>query len=373
LPSSCYNRDLDQAHRYALTAQSLLPDIQMASTRFARLAEGERTGSLTGTAGSGTVVQLLSQMSNQLGVLSQEVTQSGERVQRLYEQGGKHLSKMRELVSSRGPIKERSDAFGTEATALLGVMAALQQTSVAPAVKRAADDLTKGFIAPAASGRTNKLAGRQNAVVSRVEAAVAAQSTALAAAAEKIMAERPVEPGRFQAISMPEAVLRYASDFIPSWAGAISIDLLPAVLVLILCAAQAAVRRQGDLPVGSNTMSASELVMAVRLAREIEDVRFAPRPEVARARPPARSADGRAVPPTAESPREKPAANGADGRLVSRPEEVHREKPAAFEAEKRVISPSGLLRQEASFRSEDLPEENVTTLALAAARAAKKE
>ncbi len=43
-----------------------------------------------------------------------------------------------------------------------------------------------------------------------------------------------VEPTRFVPLSSAEAVLRYWSDFIPSWAGAISIDLLPVVLVLVL-------------------------------------------------------------------------------------------------------------------------------------------
>ena len=64
-----YTRDLDKAHSNALAAQSLLPDIQMATTRFSRLADSERGGSLTGTSGSGTVVQLLTQMSSQLGNL----------------------------------------------------------------------------------------------------------------------------------------------------------------------------------------------------------------------------------------------------------------------------------------------------------------
>src|SRR4051794_28562734 len=82
-----YSRDLDQAHRYALSAQGLLPDIQMASARFSQLAEGEKTGTLTGTSGSGTVVQLLSQMSNQLATLSRTVDRSGEQVKALYEQG----------------------------------------------------------------------------------------------------------------------------------------------------------------------------------------------------------------------------------------------------------------------------------------------
>ena len=98
-----YSRDLDQAHRYALSAQSLLPDIQMASARFGQLGDGERTGTLTGTSGSGTVVQLLSQMSNQLGALSRTVEQSSEQVKALYDQGSNHLA------SARAGLEPRPD------------------------------------------------------------------------------------------------------------------------------------------------------------------------------------------------------------------------------------------------------------------------
>ena len=59
-----------------------LPDIQMAATRFSKLAEAERGGSLTGTSGSGTVVQLLTQMSTQLGNLAQQVTHPATRRRR---------------------------------------------------------------------------------------------------------------------------------------------------------------------------------------------------------------------------------------------------------------------------------------------------
>jgi hypothetical protein len=179
---------------------------------------------------------------------------------------------MREVISSRGPINERSDAFAAEAMALMGTIASLQQTSVAPAVKRAADGLAAGFIAPAAGGRTADLADRQSAVVGKVEAAVAAQSAALSSAADKILAVSPVEPARFQPISTAEAVLRYASDFIPSWAGAISIDLMPAVLVLILCVVQAGIRREGVPQVDASSMSAAELMTALRLAREVDEL-----------------------------------------------------------------------------------------------------
>jgi len=82
-------------------------------------------------------------------------------------------------------------------------------------------------------------------------------------------------------LSSAEAVLRYAGDFIPSWAGAISIDLMPAVLVIILCVAHASIRRH-DTPVASlSSMTASELITAIRLAREVEAEQ-----EVARRRTP---------------------------------------------------------------------------------------
>lgn len=221
-------------------------------------------------------MQLLTQMSGQLDSLGQEVQASGKRVSALFEQGGKHLAKMRELISDRGPISTRSDAFATESLALSGVITNLQQTSVAPAVKRTAASLSSGFIAPAAGGRTADLADRQTAVVGKVESSIAAQAASLAEAADKILALPRVEPVRFQTMSPAEAVLRYAGDFIPSWAGAISIDLMPAVLVLILCVVHAAIRREGMPAFSASDMTASELVAALQMAREVEDARRKP-------------------------------------------------------------------------------------------------
>jgi hypothetical protein len=112
-------------------------------------------------------------------------------------------------------------------------------------------------------------------------------------------------------------VLRYAGDFIPSWAGAISIDLMPAVLVLILCVAHASIRRQATPTASLSSMTASELITAIRLAREVEAEQ-----EVGRRRLP-----------------------DADARAAARPEEQEQ------------------MRE---------PDENVTPLALATARAAAK-
>lgn len=265
-----YVADLDAAHGNALAAQSLLPDVQRAAERFSRLAGDEReSGALTGTTGSGSVVQLLTQMSAQMSELGASITSSREEVAALFEQGSAHLAKLRELVSAPGAIAPRADAFSAEVVQLSAVISALQETSVAPSVKRAAADLSLGFIAPVADGGSAGLVLRQDQVMETVRNSVAAQSAALAQAADEILAEPKVEPRRFVPLSPADAVLRYWSDFIPSWAGAMSIDLLPVVLVLVLMIVHDAMRHEASSMEEAETMTAAEMLRAVDIYRRM--------------------------------------------------------------------------------------------------------
>ncbi|SFZ85307.1 hypothetical protein SAMN02983003_2501 [Devosia enhydra] len=265
-----YVGDLDAAHGNALAAQSLLPDVQRASERFTRLAADERaSGALTGTSGSGSVVQLLSQMSAQMNELGASITGSRPEVAALFETGSGHLARMRELVSAPGPVEPRADQFAAEVVQLTAVISALQETGVAPSVKRAAQDLSLGFIAPVADGGDASLVVRQDQVMQTVRDSVTAQSAALSQAADEILAEPRVEPRRFVPLSTAEAVLRYWSDFLPSWAGAISIDLLPVVLVLVLMLVNDAMRREANAVDDADTVSAGEMLRALRLYQDM--------------------------------------------------------------------------------------------------------
>jgi hypothetical protein len=266
-----YAGDLDQAHARALASQSLLPDVQRVSERFDRLANDERaSGALTGTSGAGSVVQLLGQMSAQMNELGQSIIQSRDKTAEQFEAGRAHLASMRGLVSAPGPVQPRADSFGEEAVALAGVIAGLQETSVAPSVRRAAEDLSLGFIAPIADGQDADLAARQDRVMATVQASVEAQSKALAAAADAILTEPKVQSRRFVPLSSAEAVIRYAGDFTPSWAGAISIDLLPAVLVFILAVAHRAMRRDADALEAADTITAAEMMRAVEIWEQMK-------------------------------------------------------------------------------------------------------
>ena len=266
-----YTADLDRAHQNALAAQSLLPDIQRTSERFQRLSDQEReSGALTGTTGAGSVVQLLGQMAAQLNELETGIAASRERVTTLFDEGRVHLATMRGLVSAPGAIDPRADQFAAEAVALTGTITALEQTSIAASVKRAAEDLSLGFIAPVASGLEADLANRQDQVMETIRTSVAAQSKVLSEAADQILTREPVGERRFVPLSSAAAVLRYASDFIPSWAGAIAIDLLPAVLVFMLSIAHAALRRQEQSLPFAERITAAELLEALEVQKALQ-------------------------------------------------------------------------------------------------------
>ncbi|WP_048644791.1 hypothetical protein [Nitratireductor soli] len=294
-----YTGDLDQAHSNALGALSLLPDIQRASERFARLADDERnSGALTGTSGSGSVVQLLTQMSAQMRELETTIQNSRETVGDLFQRGQERLAAMRTLVSAPGPIQPRSDRFAEEAVALAGVVASLEQTSIAPSVARAAADLSAGFIAPVADGRSSDLAGRQDAVMATVRISVAAQSKALSDAAAEILAQPKVADRRYVPLSSAEAVLRYAGNFLPSWAGAISIDLLPAVLVGVMVVVFGTIRRGEVGLTDADRITAADMLRSLELHDTI----------LARKKA-ATETEDEAEPEPAEAPRTAPAEN----------------------------------------------------------------
>src|SRR5690606_7567242 len=155
-------------------------------------------------------------MSAQMRELEASILTSRQTVAKLFEEGQAHLAAMRGVVSASGPIEPRSDSFGREAVALAGVIAALQQTSVAPSVSRAAKDLSAGFIAPVADGRSADLAGRQDTVMATVRGSVAQQSAALADAAGEILALPKVPERRYVPLTAAEAVVKYARQFVPS-------------------------------------------------------------------------------------------------------------------------------------------------------------
>ncbi len=300
-----YQQRLELAHENALAAQALVPDLEREAERFRQLAEKEREGgALTGSSGSGTVVQLLTQKSEELKTLARQIRDSRQDVDRLFDLGGQKLGVLRELVSAAGDIQQRSVLFAKQAVGLVGVITDLQQTSLAPSVKRAALDMKESFIAPSPSGGATTLGVAQNEVIAEIEQAISATSAQLAAAADEILERPKVAAFRFVPLSPAEAVLRYASDFIPSWAGAIAIDLLPAVLVFVLMLVQAAIREREGMTDDAWRVTAGDMAAALAALERLEALR---------ARKVAPGANGHGLAPLAPDGAPGLAPDGAPG------------------------------------------------------------
>jgi len=246
-----YQESLKSAYENALAVQGILPDIERAADNFEQIAAKELSlGALTGRAGSGTVAQLLAQTYQNLRILEQQVSTSRTDVERLYEAGTRDLTRMRELVSSPGDVDSRAVEFAQAASSVSGIVAQLNQNSVAPAVKRAAENLNRGFVVPVTTGQSAAMRDLQRQAVTSIEQSLAEQSEILVKAADTVLAQETVATPRYVPLSPAEAVLKYWSSFVPSWAGAISIDLLPLVIVLCHAIVFSAIRRHEDpLPV----------------------------------------------------------------------------------------------------------------------------
>ncbi|MGF1623420.1 MAG: hypothetical protein ACFCVH_00940 [Alphaproteobacteria bacterium] len=309
-----YQTRLEAANENALAAQTLLPDLELAAGRFEDLARSEQSsGSLTGTTGHGTIVALLSQTAGQLSDLADQIRDSRETVGALYERGSQHLVSMRRLTGNvtQRPVDERSVAFAGEAVALVGVITSLQQSSVAPAVKRTADDLAGTFVRPAPSGGASDLGLRQEAVIESVAESVAQTSQALSRAAGDILDRPVVLPFRFTPLSSAEAVLLYAGDFVPAWAGAIAIDMMPGVLVLVLMVVHGVIReRERGAESDGRDLTVAELTGAMAA---LDRLRLTPAPPPAPT-PPAEDAEpavARTDAPSSVTPISRPRQPGS--------------------------------------------------------------
>ena len=105
-------------------------------------------------------------------------------------------------------------------------------------------------------------------------------------------------------------MILYARNFIPSWAGAIAIDLLPGVLVLIVAITQGLIREGREGAAIEDTMTIAELRAALHAARDVDRAYFA-------SPPPSPSGPAGAAPPDPVPPSAPPSAEPVSSPLAS--------------------------------------------------------
>ena len=279
-----YQASLEQANLIALSAQGLERDVARVRQSFEDLGAQEADGGLSGLSGRGAVFRVLSQKSDELRGLEAQIATQQPLVDAAFAEGNATLSRMRALTVEPGPVEPRSVNFSEEAVRLAGLIAQLRQLSVAPLVSRAAQDLAASVVLPELDGRSDSARGDQQSTITSVLEVLGQRATTLRSAADAVVAMPPPNETTYTPISTADAVILYAGNFAPSWAGAIAIDLLPAVLVFILMVVHSAIR-SGREGVGiEQTLTLSELRAAMMVLHEMDEVR---RPAQAEAGEPA--------------------------------------------------------------------------------------
>lgn len=275
-----YQTSLERAHEITLQAQALALDVGRTRQGFEDLSAQEAEGSLSGLAGQGAVFRVLTQKSDELSALEDLILAQESPVAEAFAEGNAILSRMRALTVAPGKVEDRSVEFSEEAVRLAGVITTLRQLSVAGLVDRAARDLAQSVVLPRLDADNADGQAAQQSTIESLLDVLARRAETLQAAAADVLALPPAPEVIYTPISTADAVIRYASNFAPSWAGAIAIDLLPAVLVMIVAVAQGAIRAGREPARIEDAMTVAELRAAVLALREIEGAPPTPPPAV---------------------------------------------------------------------------------------------
>jgi hypothetical protein len=265
-----YQSSLERAHEIGVSAQGLERDVARVRQSFEDLSEQEATGNLSGLAGRGAVFRVLRQKAAELGSLETQIASQTPLVEQAFAEGNQILSRMRALTVEPGPVETRSVEFSEQAVRLAGLITQLRQLSVAPLVERAAQDLAASVVLPELDARSAENRGAQTATITSVLDVLAQRAATLERAAQAVIAMPPPAETTYTPISSADAVILYARNFIPSWAGAIAIDLLPAVLVFILGITQTAIRAGRNDASVADTMTLVELRAALAAVRDVD-------------------------------------------------------------------------------------------------------
>lgn len=276
-----YQASLERAHSNAVAGQSLSRDVARVRQSFDDLSELEAGGTLSGFSGRGAVFRVLSQKRAELEALEVQLDASAGPIEDTFAQGNTILSQMRGTTVGPGALADRTVQFSEDAVVLSGLITQLRQLNPAPLVSRAAKDLSEAVVLPELDGSTPEVQLGQSSTITSVLTLVEQRANTLSTAAAEVEALPPPDETVYVPMSAADAVIAYAGNFVPAWAGAISIDLLPAVLVFIIMVIQAAIRSGRGVHHSDDRMTVGELRAALAAAEVLREYEDPPRPPTA--------------------------------------------------------------------------------------------
>jgi len=223
-----------------LLEQEIVPSVSNTAIELQRMADLElKTGSFSGRYGPGPTVEVLTRSSSAFQRVANEANDTRDRVEGKYATALQQLSDMRAAIGSNLPMEDKHRRVGQ-------IIAQVQQTI--------AEIGNAGVLS---SIRTMQVAnvnvtsaGSSAAAVKEVYAAIEQRTRKLQTEAERLQRQKKdVELVGFRDLGPGEAVIEYAGAVMSGWLVAVTVDLLPLLLIVLLFIRIGAARtQQGLLP-----------------------------------------------------------------------------------------------------------------------------
>lgn len=230
-----YDSALTKAYSQATRIGELVSDLDLAAKRYDDLAQSEiKRGAVTGAAGAGGVSDSLLATKKTFGDLATSVRANLKKLARLQDEGRAVLARMGAAITGTGSIEERRAAFTKEAAALAKLISELGSNNLTSVIARSMRSLKGNTGLFSTSLKNGRLAKAQQDALQRINDDIAKTGESIATAAETLGNAKRVEVTAFKRIGLTKAVVIYALDLIPYWAGGIALDLMPVVLILLL-------------------------------------------------------------------------------------------------------------------------------------------
>lgn len=226
---------LTNAYAQAIKVGGLLSDLDLAAKRYSDLAVSEvRRGTLTGAAGAGGVSDSLEATGNTFSDLAAAIRTELKRFDGLHKEGQAALAGMDAAVTGKGAIEDRRTVYAAQAaqvTRLVGELGSGELTSVIARTMRGLNGNAGLF---STSLKNDRLAKAQQDALQRIADDIAATGERIATAADTLGQTTRIEVAAFERMGLAKAVVIYAGELLPYWAGGIGLDLMPVVLILLL-------------------------------------------------------------------------------------------------------------------------------------------
>ena len=230
-----YDSALTKAYTQATRIGELVSDLDLAAKRYDDLAQSEiKRGAVTGSAGAGGVSDSLLATKKTFSDLATSVRANLKKLARLQDAGRTALARMGAAITGTGSIEKRRAEFTKEAAALAKLISELGSNNLTNVIARSMRSLKGNTGLFSTSLKNGRLAKAQQEALQRINDDIAKTGESIATAAETLGKAKRVEVTAFKRIGLTKAVVIYALDLIPYWAGGIALDLMPVVLILLL-------------------------------------------------------------------------------------------------------------------------------------------